>query len=53
MALVVGAEGKGLWRLVADRCDLLASIPIAAEMESLNASVAAGLAVFEVQRARA
>ena len=52
IALVVGAEGSGLSRLVADRCDVLASIPIAAEMESLNASVAASLAVFEVQRAR-
>lgn len=52
VALVVGAEGKGLSRLVADRCDLLARIPIADEMESLNASVAAGLAVFEVARAR-
>jgi len=53
VALVVGAEGKGLSRLVADRCDVLAGIPITADMESLNASVAAGLAVFEVARARA
>lgn len=53
IALVVGAEGSGLSRLVADRCDVLASIPIATEMESLNASVAASLGVFEVQRARA
>jgi 23S rRNA (guanosine2251-2'-O)-methyltransferase len=52
VALVVGAEGKGLSRLVAERCDLLAAIPIAPEMESLNASVAAALAVFEVRRAR-
>jgi len=53
VALVVGAEGSGLSRLVADRCDVLASIPIVPEMESLNASVAAALAVFEVHRARA
>ena len=53
VALVVGAEGSGLSRLVADRCDVLANIPIAPEMESLNASVAAALAVFEVHRARA
>jgi len=53
VALVVGAEGKGLSRLVVDRCDVLAGIPIAEQMESLNASVAAALAVFEVARARA
>jgi len=53
VALVVGAEGKGLSRLVIDRCDVLAGIPIAEQMESLNASVAAALAVFEVARARA
>jgi 23S rRNA (guanosine2251-2'-O)-methyltransferase len=53
VALVVGAEGKGLSRLVAGRCDVLARIPIADQMESLNASVAAALAVFEVNRARA
>jgi 23S rRNA (guanosine2251-2'-O)-methyltransferase len=52
VALVVGAEGKGLSRLVAERCDLLAAIPITPEVESLNASVAAALAVFEVRRAR-
>ena len=53
VALVVGAEGKGLSRLVAGRCDVLAGIPISEQMESLNASVAAALAVFEVNRARA
>ena len=52
VALVVGAEGKGLGRLAAERCDLLAAIPITPEVESLNASVAAALAVFEVRRAR-
>ncbi|MCJ7726736.1 MAG: 23S rRNA (guanosine(2251)-2'-O)-methyltransferase RlmB [Acidimicrobiia bacterium] len=52
VAVVVGAEGSGLSRLVADRCDVLASIPIDGDIESLNASVAAGLAVFEVARAR-
>lgn len=52
VAVVVGAEGGGLSRLVADRCDVLARIPIDADIESLNASVAAGLAVFEVARAR-
>jgi 23S rRNA (guanosine2251-2'-O)-methyltransferase len=53
VGLVVGAEGKGLSRLVAERCDVLARIPMEGEIESLNASVAAALAVFEVARARA
>ncbi len=52
VAVVVGAEGGGLGRLVAERCDVLASIPLAAGVESLNASVAAALAAFEVARAR-
>lgn len=53
VAVVVGAEGEGLSRLVKDRVDVLASIPMAAETESLNASVAAALAMFEIQRVRA
>lgn len=52
VALVVGAEGHGLSRLVAQRVDQLASIPMAGESESLNASVAAGLALFELARVR-
>ncbi len=52
VAVVVGAEGGGLGRLVAERCDVLASIPLAAGVESLNASVAAALAAFEVARCR-
>lgn len=52
VGIVVGAEGKGLSRLVAERCDALVSIPLAAGVESLNASVAASLAVFELARAR-
>jgi 23S rRNA (guanosine2251-2'-O)-methyltransferase len=51
VVIVVGAE-TGLHRLVRDRVDVLASIPMAAHAESLNASVAAALACFEVQRAR-
>ncbi len=52
VSIVVGAEGSGLARLTAQRCDVLARIPMAAGVESLNASVAASLAVFEVSRAR-
>ncbi len=52
VAVVVGAEGRGLHRLTAERCDTIARIPMAAGVESLNASVAASLAVFEVFRMR-
>ncbi len=52
VAVVVGAEGRGLHRLTAERCDVVARIPMAPDVESLNASVAASLAMFEVARAR-
>jgi 23S rRNA (guanosine2251-2'-O)-methyltransferase len=49
-ALVIGAEGTGLRRLVAKKCDFLAKIPMAVEGSSLNASVAAGMAIYEWRR---
>jgi len=52
VAVVLGAEGEGLGRLVADRVDVRASIPMADVSESLNASVAGALAAFEIQRSR-
>lgn len=52
VVLVTGAEGDGLGKLVAKNCDLITSIPIATSVESLNASVATGIALFEVARAR-
>jgi 23S rRNA (guanosine2251-2'-O)-methyltransferase len=53
VAIVVGAEGRGLSRLARDRVDVVVSIPMAAGVESLNASVAASLALFELRRRRA
>lgn len=52
VALVVGAEGSGLSRLTAERCDALVTIPHPGPVPSLNASVAVALAVFEVARIR-
>lgn len=52
LVVVVGSEGKGLSRLVRESCDLVARIPMSAAAESLNAGVAAGIALYEVSRHR-
>ena len=52
VALVIGAEGDGISRLVRKNCDMIASIPIKGEIESLNASVAAGVLCYEIVRQR-
>jgi 23S rRNA (guanosine2251-2'-O)-methyltransferase len=52
LVLVVGSEGKGLSRLVKQTCDVTVSIPMAGPVESLNASVAAGVVLAEVARRR-
>ena len=53
LLIVVGSEGAGLARLVRDNCDVLVHIPIQSAVESLNASVAAAIALYEVSRSRA
>lgn len=52
LVVVVGSEGKGLSRLVREHCDVVVSIPMAAQSESLNASVAAGVVLAEIARQR-
>jgi len=52
LALVIGSEGRGLSRIVGQACDVLVRIPIAARTESLNAGVAAGIALYEVAAIR-
>ncbi|MBR7832276.1 23S rRNA (guanosine(2251)-2'-O)-methyltransferase RlmB [Actinospica durhamensis] len=52
LVLVIGSEGKGLSRLVQQTCDLTVRIPIAAATESLNAGVAAAIALYEVAQRR-
>ena len=52
LAIVMGGEGKGMRRLTREACDLLVNMPMAGSIESLNVSVAAGVAMFEAVRQR-
>lgn len=51
-ALVIGSEGRGLSKLVREKCDFIASLPMKGKINSLNASVAAGILMFEASRQR-
>lgn len=53
ITLVIGGEGKGLGRLVRDKCDIIVKLPMFGNVNSLNASVAAALLMYEVVRQRA
>lgn len=52
LALVVGAEGKGMRRLTREQCDIVLSLPMLGQVESLNLSVATGVLLYEVLRQR-
>jgi len=52
-AIVMGSEGEGMRRLTREACDFVAHIPMRGEVESLNVSVASGVALFEALRQRA
>jgi len=52
IALVVGSEGKGISRLLREKCDFMVKIPMLGEIESLNASVAAAIMMYEIVRQR-
>ncbi|MCL2106378.1 MAG: 23S rRNA (guanosine(2251)-2'-O)-methyltransferase RlmB [Oscillospiraceae bacterium] len=52
IALVIGSEGQGLSRLIRERCDALLSLPMKGKINSLNASVAAGILMYEIRKQR-
>ena len=52
IGLVIGNEGEGVGRLVREKCDMIASIPMKGDIDSLNASVAAGVLAYEILRQR-
>lgn len=53
VALVIGSEGRGLGRLIKEKCDFIVSLPMKGKINSLNASVAAGILMYEIARQRA
>lgn len=53
LAIVIGSEGNGIGRLIKENCDVIVSLPMVGKINSLNASVAAGVIMYEVARQRA
>ena len=53
IGLVIGSEGFGMGRLVKEKCDCIVSLPMKGKINSLNASVAAGIFMYEIARQRA
>ena len=51
-AIVIGNEGKGISRLVREKCDVIVSLPMKGRINSLNASVAAGILMYEAMKDR-
>ncbi|MGI8986137.1 MAG: TrmH family RNA methyltransferase [Nocardioidaceae bacterium] len=49
---MIGSEGKGLSRLISETCDVRVAIPMSSSLESLNAGVAGGIALYEIARRR-
>ena len=52
LAIVTGSEGKGVSRLIKDKCDFVVGIPMLGRIQSLNASVSAGIIMYEALRQR-
>ena len=52
IGLVIGSEGKGMSRIIGEKCDFLITLPMVGKVTSLNASVAASLLMYEVYRKR-
>ena len=52
IGLVIGSEGEGVGRLIKEKCDFIAKIPMYGQVDSLNASVAAGILAYEIVRQR-
>ncbi len=53
IALVIGSEGEGIGRLIKEKCDIMLSLPMKGKINSLNASVSAGILMYEIARQRA